>query len=28
VRFIADSIALETLQALSTREGEEVTEVP
>jgi prepilin-type processing-associated H-X9-DG protein len=28
VRFIADSITLETLQALSTREGEEVVEAP
>jgi prepilin-type N-terminal cleavage/methylation domain-containing protein/prepilin-type processing-associated H-X9-DG protein len=28
VRFIADSIALETLQALSTRKGEEITEAP
>ena len=27
-RFIADSISLETLQALSTREGEEVVEAP
>jgi prepilin-type processing-associated H-X9-DG protein len=27
-RFVADSLALETLQALSTRAGEEVTESP
>jgi prepilin-type N-terminal cleavage/methylation domain-containing protein/prepilin-type processing-associated H-X9-DG protein len=27
-RFIADSVALETLQALSTREGEEVLDMP
>jgi prepilin-type N-terminal cleavage/methylation domain-containing protein/prepilin-type processing-associated H-X9-DG protein len=28
VRFVADSIALEVLQALSTREGDEVVETP